>query len=186
MNKRILSPALLILSIGVLTLGATNAQSRGVTAHPASQGKQAMPHAHMMDMGNEPHHVLSMAYHHNLATFAGALRDLTAKATSVNVDFARSASSEMRRSFDQMKQHHQECMQTMSAEQHAMMKDAMEQMDTHHTELNNQLTALDREVQLDAPDPKKVSALAVSITSHLDAMAKMMPGGKGSMTKMKM
>ena len=186
MKMHVFTPVLLILSIGVLTVGGANAQSRGVAAHRASQGKQAMPHAHMLDMGNEPHHVLAMAYHHNLAIFADALRDLTAKATSVDVNFARPASAEMRRSFDLMKQHHQECMQTMSAEQHAMMKDAMEQMETHHTELNNQMTALDREVQLAAPDAKKVSALAVSITSHLDAMSKMIPGGKEGRMKMKM
>ena len=44
-----------------------------------------------------------MAYHQNRAAFAKAVQGQTARANSVNVEFARAAVTEMRRSFDQMK-----------------------------------------------------------------------------------
>lgn len=156
---------------------------------PATQSKIDMLHNHMM-MANEPHHVLAMAYHQNLTAFAKALHEQTAGASSVNIEFARAAVAEMRRSFDRMKQHHQKHMQTMSAEMHTkmsgQMSEMMQQMVTHQTELNTRLTALEQEVQLSTPDAKKVAALAASVSSHLDSMSKMHQGAQGSKMKMKM
>ncbi|MEP7274080.1 MAG: hypothetical protein ABI882_21460 [Acidobacteriota bacterium] len=153
----------------------------------ATQHKKEMSHDHMMmGMANEPHHALAMAYHQNLATFAKALHEQTVRASSVNLEFARAAVTEMRRSFDQMKQHHDEHMQTMSTEMHTKMSGMMQQMETHQTELNNQLTMLEQEVQSTTPVPKKVSALAASVSSHLGAMSKMHQGAQTSKMKMKM
>ena len=143
----------------------------------------------MMDMSKmmrEPHHVLAMAYQQNLAAFAKALHEQTAQATSVNVEFASAAVAEMRRSFDQMQQHHQGHMKTMSAEMHAKMGAMMQQMETHRTELNTQLTALEQEVQSATPDAKKVSTLAADVQTHLDAMSKMHDGMQAGKMKMKM
>lgn len=174
MKTKVISTALLALA-----LCAFNAAT--ITA----QGKKGMAHDHMM-MAHEPHHALAMAYHQNLAAFAKALHDQTAGASSVNVEFARAAVTEMRRSFDQMKEHHQEHMQTMSAEMHTKMSAMMPQMETHQTELNTQLMALEQEVQAGTPDAKKVATLAASVNAHLDAMSKMHQGSKGSKMKMKM
>lgn len=185
MKTKVISTILMALSLGAFSAMATTAQTKKTQSQSAAQGKKEMSHDQMM-MANEPHHVLAMAYHQNLATFAKALHEQTARASSVNVEFARAAVTEMRRSFDQMKQHHREHMQTMSAEMHTKMSGMMQQMETHQTELNNQLTTLEQEVQSATPDPKTVSALASSVNSHLDAMSKMKQGGKGSKMKMKM
>ena len=139
-----------------------------------------------MEMAHEPHHVLAMAYHQNLATFAKALHGQIEGASSVNLEFARATVAEMRRSFDQMKQHRQACMQAMSAEMQAKMKGKMEQMEPHQNQLNDQLTALEQEVQSAAPDPKKVSTLASNVLTHLDAMSQMHPGSRGKKMKMEM
>src|ERR1019366_9934347 len=96
----------------------------------------------------------------NLLALEKALHEKTAQATSVNVEFTSAAVAEMRRSFDQMQQHHQGHMKTMSAEMHAKMGAMMQQMETHRTDLNTQLTALEQEVQSAPPDAKKVSTLA--------------------------
>jgi hypothetical protein len=133
-----------------------------------------------MMMANEPHHVLAMAYHQNLTVFTKAVQKQTAGASSVNVGFARAAVGEMRRSLDQMKQHHQEHMQTMSVEMQTKMGGMMQQMVTHQTELNTRLTALEQEIQSATPDAKKVSTMAASVHSHLDAMSKMKHDGKGN------
>ena len=139
-----------------------------------------------MEMAHEPDHVLAMAYHRNLATFAKALHEQTAGASSVNLEFVRAAVAEMRRSFDQIKQHHQACTQTMSAEMQTKMKGEMQQMETHQNQLNDQLTALEQEAQSAAPDAKKVSTLASKVFTQLDAMSKMHAGGRGKKMKMKM
>ena len=181
--------ALMFSAVGAVAQDMPHGQMK----QPASGKKMDMTKMDMskMDMSKmmqEPHHVLGMAYHQNLATFAKALHEQTAGATSVNVEFASAAVAEMRRSFDQMKQHHQGHMQAMSEEMRAKMGTMMEQMETHHTELNTQLTALEQEVQSATPDAKKVSTLAASVLTHLDAMSKMqngMPAGKMKM-KMKM
>ena len=190
MKTKIISTILMALALGAFSAMATTAQHEGHStkadkSQSAKQGKKKMPHDQMM-MTNEPHHVLAMAYHQNLARFAKALHEQTAQASSVNVEFARVAVAEMRRSFDQMKQHHQEHMQTMSAEMHTKMSAMMQQMETHQTELNNQLTALEQEVQSATPDAKKVSTLATSVHTHLNAMSKMRQGMQGSKMKMKM
>ena len=184
MKTKVISTLLLALSLGAFSATAI-AQHEGhstkkTPANPAAQGKM------MMEMAKEPHHVLAMAYHQNLATFAKSLHEQTMQASSVNVEFARAAVTEMRRSFDQMKQHHQAHMQTMSAEMHTKMSEMMKQMETHQTELNTQLMALEQEVNAATPDAKKVSNLAASVHTHLDAMSKMHEGGKGGKMKMKM
>lgn len=170
-TTKVISVILVALSLGAFGAIATAAEHKG--------------HSTMsMEMAHEPHHVLAMAYHHNLATFAKALQEQTAGVSSVNLEFARAAVAEMRRSFDQMKQHHQQCMQTMSAEMQAKMKGKMEQMEPHQNQLNDQLTALEQEVQSAAPDPTKVSTLASSVLTHLDAMSKMHQRSRGKKMKM--
>ncbi len=146
-------------------------------AHEGHKGHSDMS----KEMVNEPHHALAMAYHHNLTTFAKTLHEQTSHAKSVNVEFARAAVAEMRRSFDQMKQHHEECAKAMSPEMQTKMKDQMEKMEMHHDQVNQQLTELEKEVALSTPDAKRVSTLTANLLTHLDDMSK----GHG-MHKMKM
>ena len=182
------------VSIIVVTSALMFTSAMGAIAQDMPHGQMKHPQSDKMDMSmmdmskmmQEPHHVLAMAYQQNLAAFAKALHEQTAQATSVNVEFASAAVAEMRRSFDQMQQHHQEHMKTMSAEMHAKMGAMMQQMETHRTELNTQLTALEQEVQSATPDAKKVSTLAADVQTHLDAMSKMHDGMQAGKMKMKM
>lgn len=145
-----------------------------------SQGK--MPHhtqgmMHMSAMMQEPHHVLAMAYKDNLVTFAKALRHHAAEAKTINPEFARTAVAEMKRSFDQMQQHHQDHMKTMDEQMKAHMADMMKQMDAHHLALQEHLAALDKEVHTGAPDARSISNHIAEILKHCDGMAKMHGGG---------
>jgi hypothetical protein len=176
---------LMTLSLGVFSATVATAQSpatAGTTPPATTQSKDAMAHNQMM-MANEPHHILAMAYHQNLLVFTKALQEQTASASSVNVEFARAAVAEMRHSFDQMKEHHQDHVQAMSPEMHS--EKTMQEMETHQTELNTALAALEQEVQLATPDVKKVSTLATSVHTHLDAMSKLHEAS-GSEMKAKM
>ena len=188
MKTKVTLKILTISLLVALSTVAAIAQAKKGQSQSPSTAKQEMPHDHakMMDMKSEPHHMLAMAYHQNLATFAKALHEQAMQASPVNVEFARAAVTEMRRSFDQMKQHHQEHMQTMNAEMKTKMSDMMKQMETHQTELNTQLTSLEQEINSATPDAKKISSLAGSIHSHLEGMSKMHPENKGGKMKMKM
>lgn len=176
MIKTTISTYLVTLSLGAFT---SMASSQAPADHPGhKEAPKSEMNKHAM-MSEEPHHVLAMAYHQNLVVFAKALQQETASAKPVNVVFARAAVAEMRRSFDQMKMHHQEHMQTMgSAMQSKMkgMKGMMEQMAAHQAEMDTQLKSLQQEVELSAPDAKKLSTLAASVYTHLLSMNKMHAG----------
>lgn len=164
MQTRLLST--LLLTFSVVAFGA----------HAAAPDKGGAPD-HFKMMAGEPHHVIAMAYHQNLAVFAKALHEQTKGKTSINVDFARTAVVEMRRSFDLMTQHHEDHLKTMSPEQRAQMSERMESMKTHRIELNTALAALGQEVQAPTPDAKKVFALADRVCAHLELMEQQHQGG---------
>jgi len=187
MTRRFTSASLLALALGGFGVTAAIAQHEGHTAKTpaAAPAKAAMSHdSMMMSMSKEPHHVLAMAYRHNLATFAEALQEQAGGTGSLDAGFARDAVSEMRRSFDHMKEHHHEAMEAMSPDMRARMNEMTKAMETHQAELNDQLTALQQAVGEAAPDAKKVATIAASVRSHLDAMAKMKHDGKAGTMKM--
>ena len=86
-----------VLTIGTAVTGM--AQTPTPSHDKMSQhkdGKPGMKDMHgMSGMMTGPHHVLAMAYHQNLATFAKSLHEQTMQASSVNVEFARAAVTEM-------------------------------------------------------------------------------------------
>ena len=130
----------------------------------------------MSGMMEGPHHVLAMAYRDNLATFAKALQGQVAHSKTVDLDLARPAVAEMRRSFDQMQQHHQAQMTqmaTMGDSTKARMAGAMQHMETHLTALSEHLTALEAEVNAGTPDPKKVSDHTAEILKQCAGMSVM-------------
>ncbi len=176
MQTRTLATVSMILTLGALPVLARAIQHADHAKKPAAaQGKMPMSPDHMK-MASEPHHVLAMAHHQNLAAFAKALHEQSTTVAPLNLDFARAAVSEMRRSFDQMKQHHQEHMKGMSAEMHTKMSGMMEKMGTGQAEMNARLTDLEKELASTTPDPKKVSTLAGQVHTRLAEMTKMHAG----------
>jgi hypothetical protein len=150
--------------------------SGGVTL---AQGTMPQHKEGMMDMSAmklEPHHVLAMAYRDNLVTFAKALRQQAGNATTVTPEFAGAAVAEMRRSFDQMQQHHQEHMKTMSEPMKSHMSEMIQKMDTHKTAVEEHLGALEKEVQAGTPDGARVSEHIAEVLKHCDAMSTMNAG----------
>jgi small-conductance mechanosensitive channel len=148
----------------------------------------------MSAMMEGPHHVLAMAYGENLARFAQALQAQVTKSKTVNLDLARPAVAEMRRSFDQMKQHHQAQMAMMGDQTKppmAMMGDQtkppmagmMQEMETHLTALGNHLTALESEVNASTPDPRKVSEHTTEILKLCAGMSAMHANAKPDQMK---
>jgi len=179
---------LALLMSGVTAAGIAQAPTPSSAKMPQHQegmkGMKGMKGMQgMSGMMEGPHHVLAMAYRDNLATFARALRAQVSQSKSVNLDLARPAVAEMRRSFDQMKQHHQAQMAMMGDQTKPAMSGTMQQMETHLATLNEHLTALESEVNASTPDPKKVSEHATEILKQCAGMSAM--SGKAKPHQMK-
>jgi cytochrome c556 len=187
-RKHAMVPA--VASLLVLLMGGAAAPGMAQTPTPAKtpqhqegmkgmKGMQGMQG--MSGMMGEPHQVLVMAYRDNLATFAQALRGHVNHSETVNLDLARPAVAEMRRSFDQMQQHHQAQMTRMGDSPKPAMSEAMTHMETHLTALAKHLSALEAEVNASTPDPKKVSEHASEILKNGAGMSMKPPKDKPTM-----
>ena len=186
-SKPLMTVSLAALGASLLALLISGATTTGMAqTAPPSPAKMPQHQEGMQGMSGMmegPHHVLAMAYRDNLATFARALRAQVSQSKSVNLDLARPAVAEMRRSFDQMKQHHQAQMTMMGDQPKPAMAGTMQQMDTHLAALNEHLTALESEVNASTPDPKKVSEHTTEILKQCAGMSAM--SGKAKPHQMK-
>ncbi|MEO8451607.1 MAG: hypothetical protein ABI647_17570, partial [Gemmatimonadota bacterium] len=127
----------------------------------------------MAGMMGGPHQVLAMAYRDNLATFARAVHADVARSKMVNVDIATPAVAEMRRSFEQMQQHHQAHMSAAGDGMKSSMAGMMPDMEKHLTALAEHLTALETELHASAPSPAKVSEHTAEILKQCSGMSTM-------------
>lgn len=167
--------ALMLLLSGAATIAS--AQTPAPTPGKMPDHRQGMPEMPgMSGMMSGPHHVLAMAYRENLITFARALQTQVAQSTIVDLELARPAVAEMRRSFDQMNPHHKAQMammgdMKMGEHTNTPMATAMQAMETHLTALDEHLTALESEVNASAPAPANVSRHVAEILKHCAEMS---------------
>lgn len=138
---------------------------------PAKGHMMDMPGMTAMPMG--PHHALAMAYRDNLTTFARALQGDVTRSKAVDLDLARPAVAEMRRSFDQMQTHHQAQMSTMSDQMKAPMMAMMQDMEKHLKAVGDHLAGLEADMKASTPDPVKVSEHTAAILTQCHGMMKM-------------
>jgi hypothetical protein len=115
-----------------------------------------------------------------MINFAKTLRQATSDTVTVNAPFARSAVAEMRRSFDQMQQHHRDHMSAMDGKIKAMdekmqahMADMMKKMEAQESAIKDDLAALDKEAQATAPGSKRIASYVDDILKNCDDMSKM-------------
>ena len=135
--------------------------------------KMDMSKMDMSSMMNEPHHALAMAYMENIGTFAKTLNTQAEGSSPLDAKFARAAVAEMKRSLDQMEEHHGAHMKTISVEMRSQMSTMMKDMDMHRTMLKDAVSALEKDVRADHPDSKQIAADSDKILKHLDEMSKM-------------
>lgn len=134
---------------------------------------QGMQDGMMRGMMADPHHKLGMAYMQNLRNFARTLKtDITATG-KVDKDFAVTAVNEMKQSYKQMMKHHDEMMQSMPEEKKNMMKDMMEMKNNRMKTTEQHLDALEKEVKMENPDPKKVIAEIDQVLKQCEMMRTM-------------
>ena len=197
--KRIVSVTLPLL-LAFVNAPAVGAQSRD----PSMKHSAAMPHSNSMaGMMSGPHHTLAMAYGENLAAFARAVNVDAKRSNMVNVELARPATSEIRRSFDQMKMHHQAQMaaagsmtpdssaMSRSARRDSMMKKSMpnhatqmmkmDDMQAHMTSIETHLGMLESEVGASSPNATKVVAHTAEILKACASAMRMPMKSSGKM-----
>ena len=129
-----------------------------------AQAPNPKPHIHqhaqqgmtcMADGMGGPHHAMSMAHRSNLSTFARTLQEQVEQSKTVDLEMARPAVAEMRRSFDATTQHHQAHMALMAARDSTKSR-MMAHMDSAMASVGEHLAALEAEVNGPKPDPAKV------------------------------
>lgn len=158
-----------------LMLAGTTATVVAQTPKPApkampqhTQGMKAMPGMHGMMEG--PHHALAMAYRDNLTTFVRAVQTDVSRSRAVNIELARPAVAEMRRSFDQMVEHHKGQVASGGPDMNPAMMGMMKDMEAHIAALGAHLTAFETEVAKSAPDPKQVTMHTAAILKECAGM----------------
>lgn len=173
MKTRTGSMILAAIALACLIVGRAEAISHQDMSQMPESGKKSQGMMDMSAMKQEPHHVVAMAYKENLENFAKALRHEAGQTKPINPEFARAAVAEMKRSFDQMQEHHQDHMKSMNDQMKAHMADMVKQMDSHDAAIGEFLASLDKEVQTPTPDAKSALKDVDGILKHSDEMSKM-------------
>lgn len=174
------STGILALLLSVTAVSGTVAQTPSSPAkmpqHQDSTKRmkdmKGMPGSGMSGRIAGPHQVLAMAYRDNIATFGRALRGQLAASPTVNLDLARPTVAEMRRSFGQMKEHHQAQMMGMDNPKPAMAE-PMQHMEAHLTAVGEHLTALESELNAATPSPARASEHTAMILKECAGMFSM-------------
>ncbi|MDI1240953.1 MAG: hypothetical protein PSX80_03405 [bacterium] len=147
-----------------------------------AQPKKPMPMKPMpmqgMDMPMMPkdgHQALMMAFHHNAMAFTRALWEMSSDGSIQNVDLARAAFAEVKRSLEKMEEVHQIHKSTMGKMDPAMMekvKPMMEKMEAEKALLKGHIQALESVMQSGTPRAHEVEMHAAAMLLRLEKMNK--------------
>lgn len=155
MNKQIL----MIAIAAIFFVGGVSAQ------------KDEMVKMDMTGMQKNPHHGLMMAYRENAYNFAATLRDMAQTGMLTDVEVARSAFAEVKRSVEKMDEIHKSQMSKMTPEMMQIMKPMMEKMQSEQTAAKQHIAALETAFQAVMPDAKEVETHAAALAAQFGRMA---------------
>ena len=168
MKKQILMISTVIVVV-LLSIGSIAAQD-GKKMDRDKMKKDMM--MEMAAMKKSPHHLVMMAYRHNVLTFAKSLRDMTKDGKLEDVELARNAFAEIKHSVEKMDEIHQSHMGKMSAEKHEMMKPMMEKMQAEKAIVNGHITELEKALQVAIPNAMEVNKHSTALVMQLEKMDK--------------
>lgn len=134
-------------------------------------------------MQKSAHHSMMTAYRQNVLTFAKALRDMSEGGKLEDVELARNAFAEVKRSLEKMDQVHQSHMDKMSAEMREKMKPMMEKMQAESASMKVHVLAIEKALQAAAPDVLEVEKHAAALVEQMEKMK--MPEKKMEMSDKK-
>jgi hypothetical protein len=133
----------------------------------SAQNTKSIIKMKMAEMEKSPRHLMTMAYRNNLKKFSETLRDITKDGKSAEVESARKALSEIKRSMEKTEEFHLLHMQTMTAEMNEIMFPMMEKMYAENALIKEHITALEKALKADTPDMSEVNKHAAEIVLTL-------------------
>ena len=155
-----------VLAVIVLLAGSIFGQNK-----PAD--KKPMAPMDMSAMHKDGHHSIMMAYHQNVAAFARALVEMSAGGKLENVDLARAALDEIKRSIEKAEAIHASHMASMAKTDAAAMdkmKPMMDKMEADKAEIKSHVQALDTALQAASPDAAAVNTHAAALLEKVEKM----------------
>jgi hypothetical protein len=136
----------------------------------------------MAAMHNDGHRALMMAYHHNAVAFTRALWELSSDGTIENIEIARAAFAEIKRSMDRMDEIHKTHMAAMGKMDAAMMeqmKPMMEKMEAEKAAVKVHVQSLESALNAAAPKAQEIEMHSAALLMKLEKMG--MPDKKMGM-----
>lgn len=124
----------------------------------------------MAEMQKSPHHQMMMTHRQSVLHFAKTLRDMAKDSKLADVELARNAFAEIRRGMEKMEEIHQAHSGKMSAEMREKMKPMMEKMQAEKAAMNEHILALEKALQMGAPDAKEVEKHAAALVEQMEKM----------------
>jgi hypothetical protein len=155
-----------VLAIMLLSVSAVFAQDK----------KMEMPKGgmDMAAMHKDGHHALMMAYHHNAMAFTKALWDMSADGKIDDIELARAAFAEVKRSIEKMDEIHKMHMSRMGKMDSAMMekmKPMMAKMEADKAALMGHVQSLDNALKGNSPSASEIEMHAAAILLRLQKAA---------------
>jgi hypothetical protein len=157
-----------VLAIIIFSAGAAVAQDKKTDMKPMPKDKMNMTAMH-----KDGHHTLMMAYHHNAVAFTRALWQLSSGGTIENIDTARAAFAEIKRSMDKMDEIHKKHMAAMGKMDAAMMeqmKPMMEKMEAEKAAVKAHVQSLESALTAAAPSAQEIEMHSAALLMKLEQM----------------
>ena len=158
-----------LTAVVVLSVGSVLAQGDKMGMKPMPKDGMDMAKMHA-----DGHHSLMMAYQHNALAFTRALWEMTAAGKIDDIDLARAAFSEIKRSMekmDEIEKMHMSMMGKMDPAMMEKMKPMMDKMQAEKAMLMMHLMALGTALQQTSPNATEVEMHAAAILLRLEKMS---------------
>lgn len=160
---------ILVLSFTVLFIALSSNLVFGQNKMP---GDMKMPDM-MAEMMKSPHHKLMMAYRENALSFTKVLWEMSSDGKIEDVDLARNAFAELKRSMEKMDEIHKSQMSKMGkmdAAMMEMMKPMMEKMNAEKAAAMVHIMALEKALLSNSPNAQEVEMHSATIVMQFEKM----------------
>ena len=157
-----------VMMVLLLSVGTVFAQDKKMEMKPMPKGEMNMDEMH-----KSPHHKMMMAYHHHAVAFTKLLWEISSDGKIEDVDLARNAFGEIKRSLDRMEDIHKAHMATMGKMDAAMMekmKSMKDKMEAEKAALKGHINSLEKALQANSPNASEVEMHAAVILLRLKKM----------------
>lgn len=152
-NQKVFLWKVMIFAIATATTALAQDKKMDMKSMPKGE-------MNMNEMHKDGHHALMMAYHHNAIAFTRVLWDISSDGKIEDVDLARAAFAEVKRSMeraDEIHKTHMAGMDKMDAAMMEKMKPMMDKMAAEKAVIMMHMSMLDKALQATSPDAQEIA-----------------------------